>query len=125
MDNLLKPKSDFKLKTRISNSTTSPLKQQPESSESELVDQVLKRSKQLLKNTNDFNLKLKQDESILRDAEQQMDQRVVNMKSRRNEIQKVTSSTWKTTIMIWVSVLVSILVVMYMILFMKIFSVKR
>jgi hypothetical protein len=91
----------------------------------ELKNQILLKSEGLLHRAEKFNSKLTQDQRNLIQLENKLEDSFSKLQSRRDNIAKVTKTTWTTTILIWVSVLVAILAFFYMIIFMKLFSVRK
>jgi hypothetical protein len=82
---------------------------------------LAEQSSQLLENTKRFNDTIQKDTKDLSEMEYRLENINLRVKSARQSMKNVSSSTWSTTIMIWVSILGVMLIVAWMILFMKFF----
>jgi hypothetical protein len=100
-------------------------KKKEDVSELEMQDHLAgilaEQSSQLLENTKRFNENIQKDTKDLSEMEYRLENINLRVKSARQSMKNVSSTTWTTTIMIWGSILGVMLIVAWMILFMKLF----
>lgn len=82
-------------------------------------------AQQLAFQANQFQSQLTKDSRVRSQVEDAVQLNAIKLKQARESIAKVSSGTWKTTIMVWLSVFVVLLVFLFTVLYMRLFNSKR
>jgi hypothetical protein len=85
----------------------------------QLASELASRSELLKSNTLQFRNLLKKDALVLEEAEQDLDVNLTRLQKQGNRIQTLTSSTWNTTWLIWLSVIIVMIAFIFTFIFMR------
>ena len=93
--------------------------------QNKLSEILAEKVSQVKRNAENFSLKLKSESSALDTLEADVDDNSMKIEKERQEMKKISSSSWMTTIMIWGGLLLGLLIFLWAFLYMRIVSPKN